>query len=300
MRFAVEAHWTTAASQNPNTTATDESWDSARRTGGVFTEVHSVPLKLADTVLSQALSVRSPSAQLLLVAYPHIYFYDGRGADKPWLQENPEPVSQIVWDSWAEIHPDTAQALGISDDDVVKISSPLGAVALPAKVDLGVQPQCVAVPLGQGHTALGRYASGRGGNPWPLLPPDSLRVPITVERTGAKHKLVSPLFTADMMRRPIVEKISLDDVKQGRQPPPDEPPPPQPYELWPEHVYEKHHWGMTIDLNSCTGCGGCVTACYAENNLTVVGREGVRMGRIMSWLRLERYFPDDLDARRYT
>ncbi|HJU12777.1 MAG TPA: molybdopterin dinucleotide binding domain-containing protein, partial [Candidatus Binataceae bacterium] len=297
IRAAVEDHWSSLASHESNHPSFAQFWDDARRNGGFFTKIQPTPVQLSRTVFQQPMQIPSSDEKATtLVAYPHVFFYDGRGADKPWLQENPEPVSQLVWDSWVEIHPDTAKALEIHDDDLVEIKSSHGAIELPAKLDHGVQAQTIAVPLGQGHSSFGRYATGRGANPWPILPPDSLRVSVKLRRTGKHHKLVSPLFTANMMHRPIVEKISLDDVKNGHRPADEEPPPPKPYELWPEHVYKKHHWGMTIDVNSCTGCGACVTACYAENNLNVVGREGVRMGRIMSWLRVERYFPEDLDS----
>jgi Fe-S-cluster-containing dehydrogenase component len=69
-----------------------------------------------------------------------------------------------------------------------------------------------------------------------------------------------------------------------------------PYEFYPNWEYPVHQWGMTIDVNACTGCSACVTACYAENNLAVVGKEGVDNGRIMSWIRIERYFPSEKEA----
>jgi anaerobic selenocysteine-containing dehydrogenase/Fe-S-cluster-containing dehydrogenase component len=295
LRAAVEQRWQGLHEQHGGQSA-QEFWVSVRRKGGLFVESPNATVQLNQAVLRSPIKLSPPSTQLTLFAYPHIFFYDGRGADKPWLQENPDPIEQIVWDSWVQIHPDNAKRLGIRNNDLIEISSADGTISLPAKIDRGIHPESVAVPIGQGHTAYGRYARDRGANPWPLLPPERFIVPVTLRPTGRKYELISPLFIADMMHRPIVEKISLEDVKKGIKPPPEEPPPPEPYELWPVRHYKEHHWGMTIDVNACTGCGACVTACYAENNLSVVGKHGVQMGRIMSWLRLERYFPKELDA----
>jgi Fe-S-cluster-containing dehydrogenase component len=296
MRSTVEARWSALARQHSTSDSTAQFWVSARRDGGLFNEPPSATVQLDVAVLRTPINIPASVPQLTLFAYPHVFFYDGRGADKPWLQENPEPISQLVWDSWMEIHPDAAHKLGINDNDVIEISSANGTIELPAKLGLGVHTQAIAIPLGQGHTAYGRYANGRGGNPWPILPPERFSLPVTLRHTGREYKLVTPLYTADMMHRPIVEKISLEEFQAGKAPPADEALPPEPYELWPERAYPDHHWGMTIDVNACTGCGACVTACYAENNLNVVGKDEVQEGRIMSWIRLERYFPEELDA----
>ena len=108
--------------------------------------------------------------ELSVYAYPHIFLYDGRGADKPWLQELPEPVTQIVWDSWAEIHPETARKLGVAKDDIIEIKTEHGAIEAPVLVESTVRPGVIAVPLGQGHRAYGRYAKNVGANAWAILP----------------------------------------------------------------------------------------------------------------------------------
>jgi Fe-S-cluster-containing dehydrogenase component len=233
-----------------------------------------------------------PQAQApTLFAFPHIFWYDGRGANKPWLQEIPEPVSQFVWDAWVQMHPDTARSLGVSQNGIVELRTSEGVIALPAAVSEQVRPGVLAVPIGQGHTAYGRYANGRGANAWTVLPAWVRSMSVKARPTGDARRLVTPLFVGDQMDRGIVRATSIEDLAKGVVPPSDEPKVPQPYEFYAPFEYPAHKWGMTIDVNSCTGCSACVAACYAENNLFVVGKEAVQYGRIMSWLRVERFYP---------
>ena len=140
----------------------NEFWVKSLTEGGTFTDA--TPAKVAlktDALKSGPNAPEIP--KLALYTYPHPFLYDGRGADKPWLQEIPEPVTQIVWDSWAEIHPETAQELGVTSNQVVEVRSSEGAINVPVLVSGRVARGTIAVPLGQGHTAYGRYAKNRGG-----------------------------------------------------------------------------------------------------------------------------------------
>jgi molybdopterin-containing oxidoreductase family iron-sulfur binding subunit len=114
---------------------------------------------------------------------------DGRHANLPWMQETPDALTTIVWDSWAELHPSTARALGVSDGDLLEITSASGTVRAPAYIFPGVHPEAVAIPLGQGHEAMGRYAKDRGINPMRLIDRNSDRATGELALQGTRVRI---------------------------------------------------------------------------------------------------------------
>jgi anaerobic selenocysteine-containing dehydrogenase len=125
---------------------------------------------------SQPIQVAAPQFQGSEQEYPyflHLYMTpflsDGRGANLPWLQGSPDPMTTISWQTWVEIHPTTAQKLGVRDGDIVKVTSPNGEIEAQVYTFPAIRPDTVAVPLGQGHTDYGRYARGNGSNPMQLV-----------------------------------------------------------------------------------------------------------------------------------
>jgi len=291
---AVKAEWL-ALAPKADSADPEDFWIRVRREGGLFEEQHLAALNF-DTSALKAPAPAAAQPELSVYAYPHLFLYDGRGADKPWLQELPEPVTQIVWDSWAEIHPETARKLGVARDDIIEIKTEHGAIEAPVLVQSTVRPGVIAVPLGQGHRAYGRYAKDVGANAWAILAAGATSSAATARATGKTRTLVSPLGKSDMMGRSIVEAVSIDQLARGVVPKSEAEQVTGPFEMYPPWKYSGHKWGMTIDVNACTGCSACVTACYAENNVPTVGRDGVDNGRIMSWIRIERYFPPAAEA----
>jgi anaerobic selenocysteine-containing dehydrogenase len=133
-----------------------------------------------------------------LYPYPSISLSDGRGANQPWLQETPDPMTTVSWRTWVEINPQTAQTLGVTDDDIVRISSPYGTMEAPVVVYRGIRPDVIAIPIGQRQGDFGRFADGRGFNPLALVSPlsdaDSGSLAwgatrVRVERTGRTQTL---------------------------------------------------------------------------------------------------------------
>ena len=247
---------------------------------------------------------------LTLLPTTSLLLGDGSGANKPWLQEVPDPMSQIVWDSWMEINPDTAQKLGINDRAIVEVSTPYGSVQATAYYHFGIHRNAIAIPMGQGHQHSGDVADGFGINVMELLP-DQMDKAGSLVFVGSKAKLklineksytVNTDGNARQLGRDISAATTVEELKHPEKHSAGHN---RPVEFYPDRsetagYYKPYRWGMTIDLDRCNGCSACVVACYAENNLPVVGKIRTAIGREMSWIRLERYiegYGDDFETR---
>ena len=287
----------------------DTFWREALQHGGVWQteadkEQTSVQLSSAvfETNFSEPQfdsSDGSDDDTLTFITYPSSRYYDGRGANKPWLQELPDPLTQAVWDSWLEIHPETAERIGIAEGDVLRITSPHGKIEASAYLYEGLRRDAVAMPIGLGHTSYGRYAQGHGANPAHLLAaqPEKtagsfpwLSTTVQLTRTGKRAPLVTTDGSRKQLGRGIAQIVDEAAGHSEHAEPHGEAHPVR--DMYPALEYAEYRWGMSIDLSACTGCGACVTACYAENNIPIVGKDMVAQGREMSWLRIERYFEE--------
>jgi len=296
-------------------------WLQSLERGGYFEDAANtsgsvVPARISEEVLALDFSIpefarTNENEDVLVLPFMSVRSFDGRAANRPWLQEMPDPVTKVVWDSWAEIHPDTAAAKGIAVGDTVTVRNFYGEVNIPAYITDYIQPGIIAVPVGQGHRNYGRYAqSVGGGNVLQLLPAihsteaDALPLLSTyarVMRARIPAKLVRTQEFDDEMDRHLIETTKLEKVdgkvvevakKDYVSHHPE-----NPKQMYEQREHPLYKWGMAIDLAACTGCSACVVACYAENNIPVVGKEVVSQGREMAWLRIDRYFdgpPEEL------
>jgi molybdopterin-containing oxidoreductase family iron-sulfur binding subunit len=215
---------------------------------------------------------------LALVPFPTVLRGDGGMAHLPWLKEVPDVTSTVSWTSWAELSPATAARLGVETEDVVALTTSAGTVELTAYTYPGLRNDAVALPLG-GPEALALIPSlvdpASGGLAW-------LGARAMVRKTGKKQ----PLPRLEGMPEPKAGEVIKHVSSEA---PVIAPPPPAP-QMYPVPEHPKHRWAMAIDLDRCTGCMSCVVACYAENNVPVLGPEFALQGRQMAWLRIERYF----------
>ena len=154
----------------------DKVWAGWRQLGGWWPTTAAPTLPAAPAALPAGWTVSRPQFDGEGGAYPYLLhpyisvaLGDGRGASQPWLQETPDPMTTGSWDTWVEIHPETAARLGLKQDDVVKVVSPHSEIDAIVYIYPGIRPDVVAVPLGQGHSALGRYAANKGANVMALL-----------------------------------------------------------------------------------------------------------------------------------
>lgn len=298
----VQASWKKRHDESSEPGDFDTFWRHALQQGGVWQAEKPLPVRLSSAVFETSFSEptfdRLDEDALTFIAYPSSRYYDGRGANKPWLQELPDPITQAVWDSWLEIHPKTAEQLGITEGDLLTITSPHGTIEASAYFSAGLRRDAVAMPIGLGHSAYGRYAQGRGANPVHLLSaqPETasggfpwLSTTVRLARTGKRAPLVTTDGSRQQLGRGIAQAVTPS--QHGEQHHADHTQHPA-RDMYPEVEYAEYRWGMSIDLSACVGCGACVTACYAENNIPVVGEDMVAQGREMSWLRIERYFEE--------
>lgn len=281
----------------------EEFWKGCLERGGYFApdvaaapKVKVSPQAFQVSVRSAEYLARGPQQnRLVLFPYFSVRLFDGRAANLPWLQELPDPVTKIVWENWAEIHPETAAKLDLEQGDLVSLKADWADVVLPVFITTHVHRGIVAVPLGQGHSAYGRFASKAGtGNVYSLLPGKTgdhlalLSTQVLVSRARGRADLVKIQGSDSQMGRPIAQWEGAsgqhaDSPHHGQISA-------SPLQMYEQREHPLYRWGMTVDLNSCTGCSACVVACYAENNIPVVGKEVCSEGRIMSWLRIERYY----------
>jgi anaerobic selenocysteine-containing dehydrogenase len=148
-------------------------WELWLQNGGWWNEAPGLGSPAAQNALAKSLSQSAPEydgqGDYYLFPFFSTLLSDGSGANKPWLQETPDPTTTVVWNSWIEINPLTADQLGLADDDVVKISGPFGEIEATVYRYPAIRPDTIAIPFGQGHTAFGRYAQNRGANLASLL-----------------------------------------------------------------------------------------------------------------------------------
>jgi molybdopterin-containing oxidoreductase family iron-sulfur binding subunit len=242
------------------------------------------------------------SMELVVFPYPSVKSFDGRAANRPWLQELPDPITQVVWDSWGELHPETAKAIGVEQGDLLTVRNRSGEINVPVLVTPYVNKGIVAVPMGQGHTSYGRFAQVvNTGNVLELIgKPAQKGAPVALVSARAqafkapgRAKLVKTQGSDSQHDRDIGRTRLIREGASGALLTTGHKATEHTHEIKQMYQQREHplyQWGMTIDLAACTGCSACVVACYAENNIPVVGKNRAYEGREMSWLRIERYY----------
>jgi anaerobic selenocysteine-containing dehydrogenase/Fe-S-cluster-containing dehydrogenase component len=292
-----------------------EFWEEALKRGGVWRKPAAPAVSLrkeAARSVQEALKLDGDGSHVLII-YPSGRFFDGRGADKSWLQETADPMTQVAWDAWVEIPMETTSQMALQRGDLVKLTSPHGSAELPAYPSEFLHPGTVAVQMGQGHNLPGVYATGQpaanatnpkpasflnvGANPASLIggAPDPacgglpyLSVKVSLAKTGSRRSLPIPQGTFDQNERELAQWVGLAGARElelrGRAPEHANVP-----SMYPPANYPEYRWGMSVDVDLCTGCSACVVACQSENNVPVTGREQVAYGRRQQWLRVERW-----------
>jgi len=282
----------------PVSASLQTNWASAAARVAVQTDPRARKAHLAETSLE-------------IVFRPDPTLFDGRFANNGWLQELPKPLTRLTWDNAALVSPAAAERLGLGYHisatggehgqvlaDVINIEHQGRVLRAPAWIVPGHPDGCVTLHLGHGRTRAGRVGNGTGFNAYALRTSAApwFAAGATLRKTGDRYRLACVQFHHNMEGREPVRAAALEEFRHN----PDfahekEKEPPKSLSLYPGYNYDGYAWGMAIDLNACVGCGACVVACQAENNIPVVGKREVMRGREMHWLRIDRYYQGDLD-----
>ncbi len=297
----------------------DTDFHAARAAGGVFSDASGGGFAV---VAPSAASLRFSEPRLAgegltLLPIPSPLLSDGSGANLPWLQETPDPVMKVTWQSWAEISHNTAESMGVEYGDVVTVKTGVGSVELPILPRGGIRDDVIAIQIGQGHS-VGFYASKtedgtpgvRGVSVISILPAVTdeaggrawLTTKAQVRATGAHRRIPKTQEFDNKRGRELGDAISLvalakaghgegHDGGHGAAAAHGES-----HEMIVDYdpindsdEQSPYRWGMTIDLDRCNGCSACIVACSIENNIINVGEEMVLLDRQMQWIRIERY-----------
>ncbi len=246
--------------------------------------------------------------------YELVFYADkihgGRFANNGWLQELPDPMTRLTWDNAAVMSEKTAQAIRVKQDELVALNAGDAQILAPVFFLPGMAEGVIGLALGYGRTVVGHVGNGVGANAYDVRTMANLGWTIVkAQPTGKPHRLatVQDHHIVDYYGKEAVQdripelihEVALDAAYEGQR---DKPAMsifdehrfdgarPAPDEAGDVPKHDLHRWGMAIDLTACTGCGACVVACQAENNIPIVGKEQVLHGREMHWIRIDRYF----------
>ena len=239
---------------------------------------------------------------------------NGYQSNNPWLQELPDPVTKVTWDNYLTINPAHAKKLGLKNwhvsdgalnGDVVLVKMGKKSLKVPVYIQPGQKQNVLGLAFGYGRNESGKVGNGVGVNAFEIYDNFNLvhKNNFSITKVeGVEHEFACTQNSHTMMGRSIVKETTLNEYlknpKSGNEDfklesykgkvSPSE------LNLYQEWEPSVHFWNMSIDLSKCHGCGACVIACHAENNVPVVGKQEVRKNRDMHWLRIDRYYSSDM------
>jgi MoCo/4Fe-4S cofactor protein with predicted Tat translocation signal len=277
----------------------------------------------AQAVASAASSIKGGSTDVEVAFYVKTGIGAGLNADNPWLQELPDPITKVVWDNYITMNPSDMKSemygfntmMGEQEKaNTARVTVNGASVELPVVAMPGQKKGTIGIALGYGIAEVDEDGTIRtiGANVFPMLPVVDGYIryasAASIEKLERRYNVASTQTQHTMMGRKILNETTLSSFTShskehwnpevtvsnsyGTEVAVDK------LDLWSEHdINLGHRWGLSIDLNSCIGCGSCVTACHSENNVPVVGKDEVNRTRSMSWMRIDRYYSSEADPQ---
>jgi molybdopterin-containing oxidoreductase family iron-sulfur binding subunit len=266
-------------------------------------------------ISKKIINTKKSPGELELTLYTKTGLGDGQQANNPWLQELPDPITRTTWDNYITISATDASRLGIENNNVANgalngsyVNIIMGETVInkvPVLIQPGQAKGSIGLALGYGRTSSIQKEMQTGVNAFRLYKEFSPIQTVTIDIIKGEHEFACVQLHNTMMGRDIIRETTLEifntkDASKWN---------PVPVvskdheeisvndpgaDLWTS--FDRTigpHFNLSIDLNSCTGCGACVIACHAENNVPVVGKEEVRKSRDMHWLRIDRYYSSE-------
>ncbi len=310
----VRAGWSSLATGN-----FDSFWDKCLHDGVYENGNEGTSSSISVDVASVVSNIVSSSASgTELVVYSNYSIGDGIHANNPWLQEMPDPITKACWDNYLTVSLKYARENGLDYDPermvakLVTVSVNGTSLQVPVIPQPGQADGTVGLALGYGRTNAGKVADNLGVNAYQLVNSTSSGLNYSsngISISGAEGTYqVAQTQTSQTYagRETVIQETILKEYQKdpgaGRYRPKISASTgkehPYAISLWKDHKYDNHHWGMIVDLNSCTGCGTCTIACQTENNIPVVGKQEVLNRREMHWIRIDRYYSSRGDEGR--
>ena len=283
-------------------------WNSALHDGVVLGDGARTPSGRLNLSVVADLQIAAEPGEYVVHLTESPFLGDGRHANNGWLQELPHPVSKVVWDNYVAIAPQTAKELGVEISDVVELTVDGRSQRFPVFVQAGMAENQFSVSLGYGRWRCGPVGSEVGANAGTIQTAGAfagsrILVSARVQKVPGRHQIVTTqehhslddTFVKDLhKKRNIIREGTVEGyvqdpkfLQQSRG---------ELRSITGDIEYKGVKWAMAIDLNKCVGCNACVSGCNVENNIPMVGKDEVRIGREMQWIRIDRYYsgtPED-------
>ncbi|MEK9613345.1 MAG: 4Fe-4S dicluster domain-containing protein, partial [Flavobacteriaceae bacterium] len=302
---AIKTHWNESVLEG-------ESWSKVLHDGYFSLSTDSEPIVADFSEIDSASLTTASDAGMSLVLYAKTGMGDGQQANNPWLQEFPDPITRVSWDNYLTVSMADAKSLGLENKNTANgalngsyasVSVGSKTLKVPVIIQPGQAKGTVGLSFGYGERMGLKPEMQTGVNAFELYQDSQKVQAVEVAAIEGEHEFACvQLHNTLMGRGDIVKETTLEvfntrDKKYWN-------PMPQvskdhiefdvtspEVDLWQEFDRSiGHHFNLSIDLNSCTGCGACVIACHSENNVPVVGKREVRKSRDMHWLRIDRYY----------
>ena len=295
------------------------SWNKALQDGyyqgAVTVSNEEITTTVVETSTSNGALSTTSQGGMELTLYTKTGLGDGQQANNPWLQELPDPITRTSWDNYVTVSAADAAEMGLINKNVANgglngsyVNITMGDVVVekvPVLIQPGQAKGSIGLALGYGRKAAIQEEMQTGVNAYQLYNNFSSIQNVTLDKVAGEHEFACVQLHNTMMGRDIIRETTLEifNTKDAKDWNPvimvskdhQEIPVSSPdADLW--DSFDRsigHHFNLSIDLNACTGCGACVIACHAENNVPVVGKTEMRRSRDMHWLRIDRYYSSE-------